>query len=578
MADISRLRRCAFTAALALATLAHAQPWTDEDSALALMREQKYADAAKAYAALAEHNPYDGSAWSQLGYSLHADKKYDQALKAYARAIDLGWGRPTNLYNTACALALMGRKDDAITALEKALNARFADQQTLENDTDLDSLRSDPRFAALTGITKGLAADPAPTREQGWAWDLDFLVRRMKQMHWDLYAKVPQSTFLAEIEKLKAAVPSIPDSQVRARLRKITALVGDGHTASRLYVEGEQRRILPIHMFAFKDGLYIIGADKAHADLVGARVLKVGPLDADTAMKAVRPYLSVDNDMGYLAGGPSALCTPSVLLDIGAGDESGAAFTLQLPSGDTSTARLEPASFPPAPGMTFMPGFTYLHDKSAEPRPLYLREPGKILRMEHLPDSKTVYFWFGAIANAPDKSLADFSRDLFAFIEKNDVENLIIDMRFNGGGNTGLIRPLMLGLLKCDAVNRRGHLWVIIGRHTFSAAQNTVNFMDQNTQALFVGEPTGSRPAFVGESTSFMLPHSRTRVFCSSRYWQMMDSTDERVWVHPSIAAEMTFADYAAGRDAATEAIMKWIEPAAKTKPTAKAEPAKNTP
>lgn len=567
MTAISRLRRCAAAtvAALSLAALTHAQPWVDDGNALALMREEKYPEAAKAYAALAESNPYDGSAWSQLGYCLHADKKYDEALKAYARAIELGWGRPTNLYNTACALALSGRKDDAIAALEKALDARFAEQQTLENDTDLDSLRADPRFAALTGITKGLTTDPATTREQGWAWDLDFFARRMKQMHWDLYAKVPQSTFLAEIEKLKAAVPSLSDSQVRARLRKITALVGDGHTASRLYVEGEPRRALPLHMFAFKDGLYIIGADKAHADLVGARVLKVGPLDADAAMKAVRPYLSVDNDMGYLAGAPSALCTPSILFDLGAGDESGAEFTLQLPSGDTKTTRLEPASLPPSPGMALVPGFTYLHDKAAEPRPLFLREPGKILRMEHLPESKTVYFWFGAIANAPGKSLADFSRDLFDFIEKNQAENLIIDMRFNGGGNTGLIRPLMQGLLKCDAVNRRGHLWVIIGRHTFSAAQNTVNFMDQNTQALFVGEPTGSRPAFVGESTSFMLPHARTRVFCSSRYWQMMDSTDERVWVQPTIAAEMTFADYAAGRDAAMDAITKWLNPDVKS-------------
>ena len=46
-----------------------------------------------------------------------------------------------------------------------------------------------------------------------------------------------------------------------------------------------------------------------------------------------------------------------------------------------------------------------------------------------------------------------------------------------------------------------GHLFVIIGRRTFSAAQNTVNMIEKNTNATFVGEPTGSRPNFVGEST-----------------------------------------------------------------------------
>jgi hypothetical protein len=119
--------------------------------------------------------------------------------------------------------------------------------------------------------------------------------------------------------------------------------------------------------------------------------------------------------------------------------------------------------------------------------------------------------------------------------------------------------PLIEGIMKCERVNRQGHLFVVIGRHTFSAAQNTVNLMDKQTKAVFVGEPTESRPAFVGESTWFVLPHSRTKVFCSSRYWQYMDSTDQRVWVQPLIAAEMTYADYAAGRDLAMEGVLRWV-------------------
>ncbi|MGF7473502.1 hypothetical protein WFJ45_22090, partial [Salmonella enterica subsp. enterica serovar Minnesota] len=72
----------------------------------------------------------------------------------------------------------------------------------------------------------------------------------------------------------------LSDGQVRARLRKITAMVGDGHTVSRLNAEGEARRALPIHMFIFKDGLHVLGTAEAHKDLVGAKILKVGSLDA----------------------------------------------------------------------------------------------------------------------------------------------------------------------------------------------------------------------------------------------------------------------------------------------------------
>jgi hypothetical protein len=154
---------------------------------------------------------------------------------------------------------------------------------------------------------------------------------------------------------------------------------------------------------------------------------------------------------------------------------------------------------------------------------------------------------------------------MFQSIESEGLESLVIDMRFNGGGNTDIVQPLIHGLIRCDRVNRPGHLFVIIGRHTFSAAQNTVNMIEINTNAAFVGEPTGSRPNFVGESTFFVLPYSRLKVHCSSRYWQYASSIDQRTWVQPQIAAEMTCADICAGRDPCVEAVMRAIEARTKT-------------
>lgn len=537
------------------------QPWVEDEGARKLLRAEKFGEAAAGFRRLVEANRFDGEAWSQYGYCLHAEKKYDEALRAFARAIELGVNRPGNLYNSACALALQGKKEEALARLQLALEARFAEQQTLEQDSDMDSLRGEKKFAELTGLTKGLKDKVAATREAGWAWDLDFYARRMKQMHWDLYGKVSKEAFLGEVEKLKKDAASLSDSQVRVRLKKITAMVGDGHTSSRLNAEGEKRRALPLHLFAFADGMYVIGADASHAELAGAKVLEVGGMKVDAAMAAVKPYMSVDNDMGYLAGGPAMLCSPAMLQAIGAArDESGVEFTLEM-AGKTSKVKVEPVEFPAGGhGGMLMPGFTYLHDRAGATKPLFLRDAEKMFRMEHVPEKKLVYFWFGAVQDSPEGKLGEFAEKVFDFIGKNEVENLVIDMRFNGGGNTGLIRPLINGLIKCDKVNRPGHLFVIIGRHTFSAAQNTVNLMDKQTAAIFVGEPTGSRPEFVGESTYFIMPHSKTRVFCSSRYWQYMDSTDERTWVQPGVAAEMTFEDYSKGRDGAMEAVLRWVK------------------
>lgn len=560
-------RRLAYLllAALTAAPGALAQSADPYAEARALFSDQKYAEAGAAYAALAAKNPYDGSLAGSAGYSLHAAKRWEEAIPYYKKAIELGQNPGPNTYNWACALSLLGRKDEALAMLEKALDNRFVEQETLENDTDMDPVRDDPRFAVLTGITKGLKTPVAANRDDGWKWDLDFYARRMKQMHWDLYTKVPEKSFQAELAKLKADIPKLSDNQARARLRKITAMVGDGHTASGLSPDRDTtRQRLPVHLYSFKDGLYILGAADEHKSLVGCKVLKIGPLPVDAALLAVRPYICVDNDMGYLDQAPSHLTVPAILQAIGASaDENGAVFTLAPAASSTSAAtnstpttlNIKPVEVPSrGHGGILTPGYTYAH-QSLKETPLYLKDLNKILQLEEDPTRRLVYFGFRGIADDHDVTVADFCTRLFDTIEKTKAEHLVIDMRFNGGGNTGLVRPLITGVAACKAINCPGHLWVIIGRRTFSAAQNTVNLMNSFARPIFVGEPTGSRPRFIGESTWFMLPHSNTRVYCSSRYWQVMDSTDDRCWVPPQIAAEMTYADYAAGRDPAMEAI-----------------------
>jgi hypothetical protein len=99
-----------------------------------------------------------------------------------------------------------------------------------------------------------------------------------------------------------------------------------------------------------------------------------------------------------------------------------------------------------------------------------------------------------------------FCDRLFGFIDARRPGRLVIDMRWNGGGDTFLGKPLVHHLIRCPAINRRGALFVIIGRLTFSAAQNIATALEEHTDATFVGEPTGSRPNFIGETIPFELP------------------------------------------------------------------------
>jgi hypothetical protein len=197
---------------------------------------------------------------------------------------------------------------------------------------------------------------------------------------------------------------------------------------------------------------------------------------------------------------------------------------------------------------------------AAVPRPLHLRNRELPFWFEYLPADDLVYFQFNAVRDHPAETFAAFCDRLFGFIEDRNAGRLVIDMRWNGGGNTPLTQHLLHHLIASKRLSRRGALFVIIGRLTFSAAQNTVTAIERETSAIFVGEPTGSRPNFIGERIDFELPYSKVRANAADLFWQTSWPTDHRTWTAPDIYAPPTFEAYRRNQDPALDAILAMRE------------------
>lgn len=73
----------------------------------------------------------------------------DRAIDWLSRALTLEPEDPLVLYNAGCVYALLNMKDEALNCLEHALKTGMAHRSWYENDSDLDSLRNQPRFKAL---------------------------------------------------------------------------------------------------------------------------------------------------------------------------------------------------------------------------------------------------------------------------------------------------------------------------------------------------------------------------------------------------------------------------------------------
>jgi tetratricopeptide (TPR) repeat protein len=84
-------------------------------------------------------------------FDAYSAKEYERSLELYQELLEGDFPRKAGiLFNIACNEALLGRSDDAIEHLRAAIEADQKAGELAREDTDLDSIRDDPRFAELT--------------------------------------------------------------------------------------------------------------------------------------------------------------------------------------------------------------------------------------------------------------------------------------------------------------------------------------------------------------------------------------------------------------------------------------------
>jgi tetratricopeptide (TPR) repeat protein len=76
-------------------------------------------------------------------------KNYDTAIQDLDEAIRLDPKYAFAFYGKACVYALQGRTDPAIENLRRSLELGFPDFEHMAKDSDLDSIRGDPRYKQL---------------------------------------------------------------------------------------------------------------------------------------------------------------------------------------------------------------------------------------------------------------------------------------------------------------------------------------------------------------------------------------------------------------------------------------------
>lgn len=396
-----------------------------------------------------------------------------------------------------------------------------------------------------------------------WQADLHFLQHIVHKEYSFLFKKITPAAFDAEVLKLYNNIPSLQQHEVLAGFARIVASFKYGHTDIGWRESPVRYHVTPVNFYWFSDGVYAEGVDKKYGNVVGAKLLKVEGMPVADVLNALKPLIPAENNQYFKAYGLDYLLIPEALHAQKICKELKKSVTYTFEKDGKIFDQIIPARdafrLPRNYGF-IIPGTDWITVREQSATPHYLKNLDKVYYFEYLSASKTVYVRHSQILDDKEEAIPAFYKKVFEFIDKNDVEKLVLDVRLNGGGNNYKNKPIVTGIIENKKINKPGKLFVIIGRRTFSACQNLVNELSNYTNALFVGEPTAENINFYGDNRRIELPKTGIPVYLSFAWWQDKPQWENADWLAPQLAVDMSFEDYKTNKDPVLEACLEFSD------------------
>ncbi len=429
-------------------------------------------------------------------------------------------------------------------------------------------------------------------RDEAWRLDLKYMIDNLRTSHSNLFYEISEEDFDRAVSSLHDSIPSLTDDEIIIELSRILAMIGDAHT--RLFfinsllspIDPSQYlskyfqypklafRTYPIRAYWLTDGLLVVGSTQEYSNTLGTKIIQIGNKSPEEIKELVSPLISHSTEEAITLVSPTHIISPEILHTLGIIEDMGnVLFTFQDSKGNVFQSNLSP--YDPSPlseediqsqkfSVTDISPLSYnqnplwetaLSDIEEESYPLYLKNPFSNYWYEYLEDNKTVYFQFNMVKDIPEgQSFSSFFDEMLDFIDQNDVEKLVMDFRFNRGGDYTIAESKWKDLGE-HTINKNGQIFTIIGRATGSACIVSSEFVKEHTVSLFVGESVYDTLEMYYNNPAVDLPNSELSFVVAYGPRIFPDNNEQIV---PDIKIKMSSEDYLSGRDVVLEHILDY--------------------
>lgn len=379
--------------------------------------------------------------------------------------------------------------------------------------------------------------------------DLNLLTENLEKNHKNLYANISKEEFEAEkqkiIDKLKQPMT---DSEFYYELKHLTASIQDSHTTLN-FSESQYKHLrgLGFAIQKYDTDWYLMMLEEQNQQYLGYQLIAINNVDIKEIYERAKSIISHENEAWMEQQFSNTINFFDALkyLEVVKENEEIVLYVKKDASSEAEKFSIKPMT------ETEILSANIIKKKSEKAPQTVIQG---IYSSKEL--TKDVYYiQYNQCQEAEDFPMKDFVEYVKEQFQNNPYKKVIVDLRYNSGGNSVIFEPMIKELKRLQE-EYNFEVYTLIGSSTFSSAIINAIQLKEATNCILMGSPTGGNVNGYGELQYFNLQYMPVTVYYSTKYFELIQGY-EKDSLYPDIMIPHTFEDYKNGIDREIQTILE---------------------
>lgn len=338
--------------------------------------------------------------------------------------------------------------------------------------------------------------------------EFQFLKDKIEKSHKNFFNTIERKECDEEFQRLSKDLENLSYGDYYFTLLSYLALSHDSHTFINSPDIFSYFKYFPLQLNYIGDRAYVVSGLREYRDTMGKEVLSINGVTIKQIEEKASNIFPHDNTVYLRMTLNNYLNNTSFLSFIGVAESEDDAVTIVF--SDNSSLSISPSFSSEIKKENLISAVTSYP-------PYWYTGYYRALAIKN----DVLLISYNTCAENPEYPLKTFESDIKSLLSIKKHSAIIVDLRYNGGGNSYLFDPI-IKLLKKEKCNK----YCLIGAYTFSSAILNAVSLKEKAGFTLIGSPTGGSVNHYGDIKSFTLPETGWEVYYSTKYFKLSNKYD----------------------------------------------------